>query len=363
MRIKIYILVLATVLLLTGCSNPVSESQKPLDKPSENTLIYLYGEEHGVKKINEKEFEIWNNHYHNDNMRHLFVELPYYTAQFLNEWMKSDNDDILNELYDDLEGTAIHNENTLTFYKNIKTNCPETIFHGTDVGHQYQSIGERYIKNLTDKNLTNTDEYKLALETIEQGKKYYDSRDEVYRENTMVENFIREYDKLKNTKIMGIYGSAHTDLTGKNFYSNSIKCMANQLNDHYNGIIYSEDLSWIAKEIDPLRTDKIIVDGKSYDALYFGQQNLEGLFKDYKTRDFYRLENAYNDLSNNKKLRDSLPYNNYPMNVQQNQVFVVVYKKTDGSIEKKCYISDGDTYNGAPSTTLIRTKEISDPIE
>ena len=35
--------------------------------------IYLYGEQHAVEKILNREVEIWNDHYHNHNMRHLFV--------------------------------------------------------------------------------------------------------------------------------------------------------------------------------------------------------------------------------------------------------------------------------------------------
>jgi len=54
----------------------------------------------------DKEFELWHEYYNNKNMRHLFVELPYYTAEFLNIWMKSDSDEILDELYNDWIGTA-----------------------------------------------------------------------------------------------------------------------------------------------------------------------------------------------------------------------------------------------------------------
>ena len=105
--------------------------------------IYLFGEEHGVEKILNKEIEIWNDYYHNQNMRHLFVELPYYTAEYLNLWMKSDSDEILDAIYDDWDGSAAHNPYIRPFYKAIKEKCPETIFHGTDVGHQYFSTGER----------------------------------------------------------------------------------------------------------------------------------------------------------------------------------------------------------------------------
>ena len=69
--------------------------------------IYLYGEEHSVTAILEKEFELWSSYYQNDGMRDLFVELPYYTAAYMNLWMKSDNDDILHSLYQDWAGTAV----------------------------------------------------------------------------------------------------------------------------------------------------------------------------------------------------------------------------------------------------------------
>jgi len=70
--------------------------------------IYLYGEQHGAEKIMDRAFELWFEYYHNEDMRHLFVELPYYTAAFLNIWLQSDNDDILDEIYKDWVGTNSH---------------------------------------------------------------------------------------------------------------------------------------------------------------------------------------------------------------------------------------------------------------
>jgi len=184
-------------------------------------------------------------YYNNKNMRHLFVELPYYTAEFLNIWMKSDSDEILDELYNDWIGTALYNPYTKEFYKKIKSNCPETIFHGTDVGHQYDTTGQRFLKYLEENNLKDSEKYRLAHEAVKQGKYYYENSDDVYRENKMVENFIREYDALNGECIMGIYGNAHTSLDAMDF-TDSVPCMANQLKDIYKDIIYSEDLSWLA---------------------------------------------------------------------------------------------------------------------
>lgn len=38
------------------------------------------------------------------------------------------------------------------------------------------------------------------------------------------------------------------------------------------------------------------------------------------------------------------------MLVEEKQVFVMDYKKKDGSVERVYYRSDGKTYNGIPST-------------
>lgn len=69
--------------------------------PKQQTRIYLYGEEHGKAKTYQKEFELWRGHCENEGLRHLFLELPYFTAQYLNIWMRSKNDAILDELYHD----------------------------------------------------------------------------------------------------------------------------------------------------------------------------------------------------------------------------------------------------------------------
>ena len=337
------------MLLLVACpvSNAPVDTVTPSDKSSGQ--IYLYGENHGVEKILEKELELWGEYYQKENMRHLFIEYPYYTAELLNLWMQSDNDDILEELYKDWEGSAAHNAYVKEFYKKIKIQYPETIFHGTDVGHQYNTTGQRALEYLKENNLENTEQYLLTQEAIEQGKYYYEHSDDVYRENKMAENFIREFDKLKDVNIMGIYGGAHTDFDATDYMTESIPNMASQLKQRYGDNIYSENLSWLAKDIEPLRTDTITINQKNYEASYFGKQDLTG-FKDYAFREFWRLENAYEDFKDNKKTGDVLPYDNYPMLIEEGQVFVIDYTKTDGSVRRAYYCSDGNIWNGSQST-------------
>ncbi len=211
--------------------------------PEGDINIFLYGETHGKKSIMEKEYYIWEEYYNNFGMRHLFIEDSYFTAEFLNIWMTETEDTILLELYEDWAGTYAQNPDKLEFYRKIKTNLPETVFHGTDVGHQYNSIGERYLLHLEDAGQKDTEKYQIAVENIEQAKIYYVDHDEEYREDALTMNFIREYDKLKGEQIMGIYGSLHVNpFESASFKGDDVESMSSRLINYYGEIIQCESV-------------------------------------------------------------------------------------------------------------------------
>lgn len=343
---------------LAACSNSsVSETASMSVQPTQETpvvtqasgSIYLYGEAHGNAKTMDKEYELWSEYYHNEGMRHLFVELSYFTAEYLNLWMHSDNDELLEQIYEDWEGTAVHSPYTKAFYQKIKSECPETVFHGTDIGHQYDSTGSRFLSYLEANDLTGSEKYTLTKEAIQQGRLFYSKDDGVYRENMMTANFIREFEKLGSESVMGIYGSAHTELDGMDYSTQSVPCMANQLQKHYGVNLHNEDLSRIAKDIEPTRVDSITLQGKKYAASYFGKEDLSG-FKDYAYREFWRLEDAYEDIKDLPQVDNVLTYEQYPMLIETGQVFAISYTKTDGSVKKEYYSSNGKNEEGVYST-------------
>lgn len=264
--------------------------------------------------------------------------------------MQSDGDEILDQVFQRAAGTAADTPEAKVFYKNIKDQCPQTVFHGTDVGHQHNTTGQEFLGYLKSKHQEDTEQYRLTQDAIEQGKRFYAKRDPVYRENMMVQNFIRELDKLGDQSIMGIYGASHTGIAAMN-HTNTVKSMANQLNDYYKGAITSEDLTHLGKATEPERIDTILVKGKEYTASYYGVQSLTG-FKDYASRQYWRLEDAYQDFQDSPKI-GVLPYNNYPMLIEVGQVFVIDYTKTDGSVERTYSRSDGKLWNQMPTTEVI----------
>ena len=110
--------------------------------PSEDTLIMLDGESHGYTTYYDMELKLWQECYA-EGSRDLFLELPYYTGEFLNIWMKEPSDEILDELFEDIAGTLSGNSDFRDLLISIKETCPDTVFHGTDVGHQYDTTGRR----------------------------------------------------------------------------------------------------------------------------------------------------------------------------------------------------------------------------
>mgnify|MGYP005760424791 CR=1 FL=1 len=305
--------------------------------------IFLYGERHADETFLEEEFALWSNFYHEEGMRHLFIEKPYYTAEFLNLWMDADSDEIFNQLYAEWDGTPAHSELVRSFYKRIKEECPETVFHGTDIGHQYNTIGARYLDYLEENGMEGSEEYALAQEAIEQGVEYYRQRDEVYRENRMAENFIREYEELDGEAVMGIYGLNHTDPDAMN-YTGKVPSMASQIEERYGDRLEILDYQ-------PERVDTLAVGGKSYTAEYFGEQDLSGHSTEYRCREFWRLKDAYEDFRDCETTIDRLPVSQYPMRVQTGQVFVIDYTRTDGSVERLYYRADGEEQDGMVLTT------------
>lgn len=349
---KILAALLAAV-LLAGCAVAPASTTTPIETlPPSTGQIYLYGEEHSNPDVLQKELELWQGYYNEQGMRHLFVEYPYYTAELLNQWMKAEDDAILEELYADLAGTAVHTEATKKFWLQIKQICPETIFHGTDIGHQSETTGKRYLQGLGD-DPAYAQQKRYAEENITQGEHFYATHDDAYRENTMTENFIRAFDTLRGESVMGIYGSAHTNPT-VTLKDGVTPVMASQLFQRYGEAVYSEDLYLQvlqnAQRTEPERIDTLTVAGKQYQAAYFGSVDRSAQGGDILALDFWRLENAGTDFVALPATGDMLPYYNYPCPVAEGDVFVIEITMTDGSVTQMYHRAAGGSFSGSPAT-------------
>lgn len=350
---KITAFLLAMLLLaLTACG---SKPEAP-DVPAATVLtgvgeIYLYGETHASERLLQRELALWKEHY-TRGMRYLFVELPYYTAQYLNLWMQSEDDTILLEVYEDWNGSLSHNELVLEFYRDMKASCPETIFVGTDLGHQYDTTGARYEAYLRANGQLESEEYDRAEACAIQGRNFYQEnapdKQDAYRENAMVRNFIAALERLPaGTDIMGIYGAAHTDPAALS-WGGTVDSMAKQLAACCGDKLHCTDLT---KAPAPTVTGEgFVIAGKSYTATKLAEEDISAWSQQYQSRTFWRLEDAYADFADAALTDDVLPNDNYPITVEPGQVFVIRAVRTTGESDWLYYRCDGTTWNDRPTT-------------
>lgn len=241
-------LIFAMLIAISACQNNTAETEKP-------AKIYLYGEEHGREADTKKEFALWKDYYDNEGMRNLFLEVPNFVAGYLNLWMVDDDDQILEILRDQYkyaQGNKLKYYGTLL--RCIKKECPETVFYGTDLSMSFNSLGKNYLKYL--ENHKNEEEITRINEVIDQGekmdsyiKKYQKNQAEAmltksfdYRERSLVENFIYEFDNLSDKRVMGIYGAYHVT-NPENLQFGKEEIMGNQLKTYYGDIVSINILS------------------------------------------------------------------------------------------------------------------------
>ncbi len=68
--------------------------------------------------------------------------------------------------------------------------------------------------------------------------------------------------------------------------------------------------------------------------------------QDYAYRETMLVQNFMREF-------DMLPFDNYPMNIELNQIYVIDYTYTDGFVERMMYRFDGYMWNGRPTTEQI----------
>ena len=336
----------AALVLMLALAAPGAAAVQP-----ETGRIYLYGETHADPACLEQELAAWDGYYHELGMRDLLIEVPSYTAQFMNLWMKAEDDAILSRLFEDWEGTAMHDQGVWDFYKSIKEQCPETVFHGFDVGHQYNTTGTRYLIGLALTGQMGSADWDETQQTIEQGKQYYQTGDDVYRENIMAENLARIFESLPmGASVMVITGSAHSNLYAMDYNTGTVPCMAGQLRQQYGAALQARNLSAGVSYTRAGDTELVVLGGVDYTAVCLGEQDLSSRLPGYQSRIFWLVEGAYEAACALPATGEFLPYDNYLNPVEEGQVYRIDYLLADGSTESRYYRADGTLWQGQPVT-------------
>ena len=92
------------------------------------------------------------------------------------------------------------------------------------------------------------------------------------------------------------------------------------------------------KEIDNMSTkeikggipDKVIIGVAEYNATYFGEYDMGQWHPVYLKREFWRLDDVYEDFKNHPKTGSWLPFDNYSMPIEIGQIFAIRYTDKAG---------------------------------
>ena len=374
MKYLCILLAITILMLITACSNetnvpsfndedhtvkyeepsqqaPTLQESSPTEPvPPSAGHIHLYGEMHGLEHMIDKHFELWSYYYTVHGMRHLILEAPFFTAEFLNIWMHEDNDDILDAVFQDKRGTAADTVYQREFYRRVKRELPETIFHGVDVGHQHNTTGARFLSHLRANSLEDSELYRLAEENIEQGREFYGSRniDHNWRTVVMANNFIRVFDSLYDESVMGQFGGFHVNTPETRTNPVATRNMISVLIERYGENVHTTDLvEYFARQLTGI-PDVVVVGGAEYDAAFYGVQDMRAWNLDYAMREFWLLtdENVYEIFKDYPTTGNVLPFNNFPMLVEPGQVAVIRYSRFDDTYRTEYLRSDGAVWQG-----------------
>ena len=317
--------------------------------------IHLYGEFHGNPEHHAKQLKLWHYYYHRYGMRHLFMEAPLFTAELLNIWMQEDNDDTLYMKFDMIASRFPDRVfyNDIDLLKRIKAQTPETVFHGTDIGHQHETLGQWFLQYLRDNGLEGSEQYLLTLEKIQQRIIWEESDfNESLRADMMVKHFVREFDALDGESIMSLfYGAAHVELGEYIWWQGGGPTMASQLLEIYGDRLYATDLQdLLGSRFFGGAFDVVYIAGRPYSALHFGTTDISAWHDSFATREFWRLIRPEDDFMENQITGVLLPHRDLPGNVMQGEVFVVTLTTYNGETITRYFRADeGVKWNGRPA--------------
>lgn len=345
-------LALALCLILAAISLPTRAERQ----------ILLCGESHDDPLCKARELALWQARYARGD-RDLFLELGEPTAILLNRWMTTGNESFWDLVYRNWAGTLSQTPETENFYRALRETCPETVFHGIDLEHQYQSTGSFCLALLRKEGKQDSAEYRKAKRAVEQAESFYSgwdetllSRDNAYRENVLAENFRSEYEALGRRRVMGIFGAAHADPYGMDYYTSSVPSMGRQLKNRYGGDVLCRDLRGDGL----LEPTTVTIAGKEYAAIYYGEIGIprHGIVR---SGEFWRLRDAYGDFSQWERGGGTLPGNEYPMSVRPGEAYTIHYRCWDGTDFWWYGVCDGEWRDGVLNTAEVLPPEEETP--
>jgi len=314
--------------------------------PQSTGLIFLYGEEHlrDHEEMLARQLERWGYYYNTHGMRHLFLEKPFYTGEFLNQWLYADNeaeaDTMMLALVDEGAVSPFHAEH---FFGVIRRDFPDTVFHGVNIGGMWNvATGQRFLAYLISSGQSNTARYELTRQNIAQAEMYSRTWDDGLPPISWIrdkaDNFVRAFDALGGESVMGIFNTQHTEFgnhTQLRMYASAT--LATRLQRRYGDAVSSVNLQEILQQEEWYRIAEELIESRTitlndidYEATLLSDADLSGEDLFIVRSLFFRLENAYENLRHSLDTGGRMAFVNFPVEVEHEQIYVMAQITEDG---------------------------------
>ena len=107
----------------------------------------------------------------------------------------------------------------------------------------------------------------------------------------------------------------------------------------------------------PIRVDQITIGGKTFEANYYGTQDMSHWSEYALVREFWQLKDVDCRCFDYQDTKDVLPYNNYPpILIADGEVFVIDYHTRCGKVDRLYYIADGTVWQNMICTRRVEMK-------
>ncbi|MGL5506266.1 MAG: hypothetical protein ACRDB0_00010 [Paraclostridium sp.] len=284
--------------------------------------IIFTGEDHTLDKDNLVKVKMIKYLKKEININYILSEIGYSDAYFLNKYLESGDETILNQFFNHVKGTAMYNVDDYNTYKELyefnQTLKEEDRIKvvGVDIEHGGSSSYD-YINEIIINKDIKSDNIKNLLDTLER----YDNRELKEEALKSVVEAIQN-DVIKNEDLyLNIFG---LNIENFKYILNNLKAMC---------ISYSSE----EKDWNNVR-DKFIyenfksIDSKLVDAKYFGQWGSFHIYKDTINEDYYNIDTEFiaSHLNKDEDYKDkiiSIQYGYYGTGANKTNYYTHINKK------------------------------------
>ncbi|MGL5753838.1 MAG: hypothetical protein ACRCYC_00780 [Paraclostridium sp.] len=272
-----------------------------LKEDLENKKVILTGEMHGFDKDKILNIKMVRYLQKEIDLKYYLAEMGYSNAYFINKYLKTGDEDILQQAFSHVKGTAGHNEDNYNFYKQLYEfnkdldDDDKIKIIGIDIEHNPISSHD-YIKDIINSEKSEIESINSLLESL----KNYQNKGDTYEWKAAMDDL---YLKVNNVIIdLQTNEKFYKNLLGKEFLGFTIVVE----NIKATCDAYKDEMKFDYIRENQIYKNFIILDSTIDDGKYYGQWGLGHIYQEKVTYTSFDIEFFGSKLDKDNKFKDTV---------------------------------------------------------